>query len=251
MTMFLWLVLLPQNQQERLQGASCDGSTAVAARQPAKPPAPGKKTSDDRLFFALPNFFTLENAGDAPRLAVAEKFKTTARGAFDPIQVAFVGIQTGITQAQGQTGSYGAGVEGYAKLLAVRFADGAIENFMTRAVMPSLLHEDPRYYQKGSGGFRRRTYYAVSRIFVTRTDSGANRFNFSEFLGSASAAGISAYSYHLPQDHNLVSALGIWGTQVGWDILSNWLKEFWPDMRRRILKQHAGSVTAPGETEFK
>ena len=63
---------------------------------------------------------------------------------------------------------------------------GAIENFMTEAVFPTLLRQDPRFFQLGKGGFWKRTAYAVSRIFVTRTDSGHNQFNFSEILGSAS-----------------------------------------------------------------
>lgn len=223
---------------------------ATAAQEPAKPPAP-KKTPNDRLFFALPNYFTLESAGNAPPLTVGDKFKMTALGAFDPVQVGFIGIQTGIGDASGDDKAYGGGVEGYAKRFAVRFADTTVENFMTRAILPSALHEDPRYYQKGSGGLWKRTTYAVSRIFVTRTDSGATTFNFSEILGSAGAAGISAYSYHLPEDHNLGSAVSIWGTQVAYDALSYWLKEFWPDMRKKLSRNHANVAAAAAETVSK
>jgi hypothetical protein len=234
----LWL-LLPLNQQAGIAGPSPDAPAAATASEPAKPAPAKKKIQNDRLFFALPNYFTLENENDAPPLPVSEKFKLTALGAFDPVQVAFIGIQTGISDANGSDRAYGGGVEGYAKRYAVQFADTTIENFTTRAIFPSLLHEDPRYYQKGSGGIWRRTCYALSRILVTRTDSGGTRFNFSEILGSASAAAISAYSYHLPDDHNLRSATGIWGTQVAYDALSFWLKEFWPDMRRRVSRHHA------------
>ncbi len=64
--------------------------------------------------------------------------------------------------------SYGQGAKGYAERYGVRFADGTIENFMTKAIFPSVLHQDPRYFQSGQGGFMHRTMYAVSRIFVTR-----------------------------------------------------------------------------------
>ena len=245
-TMLFWLLLLPLNQQEQLQGPVSDAAAPTPVRKPTKPAAPKDKASNDRLFFTLPNYFTLEKAGDAPPLTAADKFKMTARGAFDPMQVAFIGIQTGIGDAQGHDSGYGAGVEGYSKRLAVHFADSTIENFMTRAIMPTVLHEDPRYYQKGSGGFWRRSSYAVSRIFVTRTDSGATTFNFSEILGSGSAASISAYSYHLPGDHNLGSVASIWGTQVAYDALSYWLKEFWPDLRRKVTRHHADATPAPG-----
>ena len=259
MTMtLLWLLLLPLNQQDQVQAinsnetAAADASkpakaaalnsdapTGTAAIKPAKPAAQQNKTSNDRLFFALPNFFTLENASDAPPMTVGEKFKTTARGSFDPMEVGFYGVQAGISQLAGHDSSYGQGVEGYAERLAVRFGDSTIENFMTRAIVPSILHEDPRFFQKGSGGFWHRTSYAVTRIFVTRTDSGSETFNFSEIVGAAGAAGISAYSYHPESAHNIGSAASIAGSQVGYDALSYWLKEFWPDIRHKLSKHHA------------
>ena len=242
-TMLLWLLLSPINQQEQIQGQSSDAPAPTNASKPAKP-APNKNTpANDRLFFTLPNYFTLEDAPDAPPLSVGDKFKCTARGAFDPMQFGFVAIQTGISDAEGHDRAYGGGMEGYAKRLSVRFADGVVENFMTRAVLPSALHEDPRYYQKGSGGFWHRTSYAISRLLVTRTDSGATTFNFSEILGSSGAAAISSYSYHLPGDHNIGNAATVWGTQVGYDALSYWLKEFWPDIRRKVSKTHADAST--------
>jgi len=263
MTMtFLWLLLLPLNQQEQIQAVNTNEPAATDASKPANA-APSKsndptgtvaskpakrtaknKTSNDRLFFALPNYFTLENADNAAPLTVGEKFKTTARGAFDPMEVGFYGIQAGISQLSGHDTSYGQGVEGYADRLAVRFADSTIENFMTRAVFPSALHEDPRFFQKGSGGFWHRTSYALTRIFVTRTDSGATTFNFSEILGATSASAISAYSYHPEDAHNIGSAASIAGSQIGYDALSYWLKEFWPDIRRKLSKHHADTATA-------
>jgi hypothetical protein len=196
---------------------------------------PVPRTSKDRLFFALPNFLTLENAGNVPPLTTAEKFKVTARGTFDPVEFAWYGALAGIGQAENSQATYRQGAEGYAKRYGAAFADGTIENFMTKAVFPSLLREDPRYFQLGKGGFWRRTGYAVSRIFVTRTDSGHDRFNFSEIAGSAVAAGISV-SYHARGERNLGNAMTTWGTQVGYDTLTAVVKEFWPDIRRKLRK---------------
>jgi hypothetical protein len=195
-------------------------------------------TSKDRLFFALPNFLTVENSANAPPMTAAQKFKETARGTFDPVALLWYGAQAGISQARDSDASFGQGMEGYAKRWGARVADGTIENFMTRAIFPSLLHQDPRYYQLGKGGFFKRAGYAVSRIFVTRSDAGTTQFNFSEVFGSATAAGISAVTYRPDESHNLNSALHIWGTQVGWDALSFGLKEFWPDIRRKMHKTH-------------
>ncbi|HWF39292.1 MAG TPA: hypothetical protein VG322_12270 [Candidatus Acidoferrales bacterium] len=79
------------------------------------------------------------------------------------------------------------------------FADNSIGTYMTTAVFPSLLHEDPRYYQMGRGTFSHRALYAASRLFVTRTDSGERRFNYSESIGNAAAAAISN-AYHPAED---------------------------------------------------
>jgi len=195
-------------------------------------PQPG--TSNDRLFYTLPNFLTLENAGQMPPLTTGEKFKVVARGSFDYVEFPWYAALAGISQAQNSEAGYGQGAAGYGKRYGAAFADGTIENFMVGAVFPSLLKQDPRFYQSGHGTFWHRSGYAISRIFVTRTDSGHEQFNFSEFLGSALAAGICTYSYHPRADRTLANTASVWGTQVGYDMLTIVVKEFWPDIRRKL-----------------
>jgi hypothetical protein len=194
-------------------------------------------TSKDRLFYALPNFLTLENAGQVPPLTTGQKFKVVARGSFDYIQIPWYGFLAGISQAEDSEAGYGQGAEGYGKRYGAYYADGTIENFMTGAILPSLLHQDPRFFQSGQGGFWRRTEYSISRIFVTRTDSGGQQFNYSEVFGSALSAGISTYSYHPRSDRNIGNTLSVWGTQVGYDTITIVVKEFWPDIRRKLKKK--------------
>jgi hypothetical protein len=200
---------------------------------------PASGTSNDRIFYTLPNFLTLENADKAPKLSVGEKFKVTARASFDPVTFVWHGLQAAISQANNSESGYGQGAEGYAKRYAQNFADGTIENFTTQAIFPSLLHQDPRYFQSGQGGAKRRILYAVGRIFVTRTDSGQSQANYSEFLGSSTAAVISTYSYHPKEDRDLSTAASVWGSEVGFDTLNNLIKEFWPDIRRRLHRPAA------------
>jgi hypothetical protein len=211
-------------------------------------------TSNDRLFLALPNFLTLENSGNVPPLTAGQKFKVVARGSFDKIEFPWYGILSAISQAENSEPGYGQGWKGYGKRYASAFGDGTIENFMTSAVFPSILHQDPRFFQKSDGGFARRTEYAVSRIFVTRTDSGHRQFNYSEILGSAVSAAISTNTYHprsfittrfdpttdtLTYVHNasdrtLPNTLSVWGTQVLYDTITIVIKEFWPDVHRKM-----------------
>lgn len=194
-------------------------------------------TSNDRLFYALPNFLTLENTGKVPPLTTAQKFKVVTRGSFDYIQIPWYAALAGISQAENSEPGYGQGAEGYGKRLGAAFADGTIENYMTGAVLPSLLRQDPRFFQESEGGFMHRTEYAVSRIFITRSDSGHQQFNFSEVFGSAISAAISTYSYHPKGDRNLPNTASVWGTQVGYDTITIVVKEFWPDIRRKISKK--------------
>ena len=209
--------------------------------QDNKNQAEDQSTSKDRLFFALPNFLTLENGGKARPLTTGEKFKVVAQSSFDYVQIPWYAFLAGLSQAENSEPGYGQGWEGYGKRLGSAAADGTIENFMTGAILPSLLHQDPRYYQMGKGGFWRRAGYSGSRIVITRSDSGRGEFNFSEVLGSALSASISTYSYHPRSDRNLSNTASVWASQLGYDTITIVLKEFWPDIRRKITKKKTGN----------
>lgn len=196
-------------------------------------------TSKDRLFYTLPNFLTVENAGQTPPLTAGQKFKVVARSSFDYVQFPWYAFLAGISQAQNSESGYGQGAAGYGKRYGAAFADGTIENFWTAAILPSVLRQDPRFFQLGKGSFWHRTGYAVSRVFVTRSDSGHNEFNASEIFGSAIAASISTYSYHPQADRTLSNTASVWGTQIGYDTISFVAKEFWPDIRRKISRKKA------------
>jgi hypothetical protein len=221
------------------------GQQPAPGQQPTQPGDNDKKSqrnppdgvSKDRLFYALPNFLTLENAGQVPPLSTKEKFKVVTNGSFDYVLIPWYAFLAGLSQAENSEAGFGQGAAGYGKRFGAYFADGTIENYVTGAILPSLLREDPRYFQSGRGSFTRRTGYAVSRIFVTRTDSGHDRFNTSEILGAAIASGISTYSYHPHEDRTLANTASVWGTQVGYDTITLVVKEFWPDIRRKLSKK--------------
>jgi hypothetical protein len=210
-------------------------------------------TSNDRLFFALPNFLTVDKNGNIIPLTAGQKFKVVARGAFDPVQIPWYGVLSAIGQAENSEPGYGQGWGSYGKRFATYAADGTIENFFVGAIFPSVLHQDPRFFPKPQGTFISRAGYAVSRIVITRSDSGKREFNFSEVFGSAMASAISTYSYHprrafkglnsmgVPQyyesDRTLGNTADVWLSQMGYDAITITLKEFWPDIRRKLKKQ--------------
>jgi hypothetical protein len=217
--------------------------------QGEKPPTPKKKiddqttgTSNDRLFWLLPNFLTVKNAKDVPPLTTGEKYKLVAQGSFDIVEYPWYAVLAGISQVNNSEPGYGLGFRAYGKRYAASFADGTIENFMVGAVLPSMWHEDPRYYQLGTGGVAHRIGYSVSRIFVTRTDSGHAAFNFSEIVGGGIAAGL-ANTYHPKGDRTLANTLSVWRTLIGYDALTMLMKEFWPDLHRALRRRHAPKAT--------
>ena len=206
-------------------------------------------TSNDRLFYAMPNFLTLQGREKLPPLSSKDKFKVVALGTFDYFEYPWWGVLAAINQAQNNEAGYGQGWAGYGKRYGSTAGDSMIENFLVGAVFPSVLHQDPRFYQSQGGGFFKRSGYAVSRIFVTRGDSGKSQFNYSEIFGSAIAAGISTYSYHprstfvstptnphlfVGSDRTFSNTLSTWETQVSLDAITIVVKEFWPDIHRKI-----------------
>lgn len=202
----------------------------------SNPPAPdSKRPQNDRIFFALPNYLTVENATSLPPLSTRLKFKTVAEGCFDPVEVAFIGTQAGLDQADNANPTYHQGFVGYSRRFGTDYADAIIGNFGTGAIFPTLLHQDPRYYQMGSGRFFNRFMHAAMRVVVTRSDSSGKReFNFSEFLGNGMAAGLSNL-YH-PGPHTLASSANVEGTQILLDAIGYELKEFWPDIHRALTR---------------
>lgn len=233
------------------QPAPSSGKDTNKDKDQQDPSGKGKVTgtSNDRLFYALPNFLTLQGAGKLPPLSTKDKFKVVALGTFDYVQYPWWGLLASISQAENSEPAYGQGWLAYAKRYGTTAGDSTVENFMVGAVFPSVLHQDPRFYQSEKGGFFRRSGYAVSRIFVTRTDSGHAQFNFSEVFGSAVAAGISTYSYHpkstylrtptnphlfIGSDRTLSNTASVWATQVSLDTITILIKEFWPDVHRKM-----------------
>ncbi len=194
-------------------------------------------TVNDRIFEVLPNYGTVENAGELPPLTSGQKFRLATAGVFDWGAYPFNGALSAIAQAKNDPKAWGQGWDAYGKRYGASFADNSIGTYMTTAIFPSLLHEDPRYYQLGKGRFVHRAYHGINRLFVTRTDSGHDHFNYSESIGNAVAAAISNI-YHVPEDRTASRNASTFAFLILYDGMSNELKEFWPDIRRKVFHKN-------------
>jgi hypothetical protein len=259
LTLLLWMGLLvfifaPLPQARAQQPPPQQAVTAAAQTEPPSapnPPAPQPKTApsgtqhgdstspartgaqpkNDRILGVVPNYSTVENRTPYQPLTVGGKFKITAEGAFDCAEFGIVAALAGFDQATNEDPTWGQGFKGYARRYGARFADQLSGNIFVGAVYPALLHEDPRYFRRGEGGFGRRAGYALSRVVITKRDSGSEGFNFSELLGNATAAGLSN-AYHPRGERSASETIGTWVTQLGIDAAGNEAKEFWPDIKR-------------------
>jgi len=217
-----------------LPAVACAQTTdnAENASQPAAP------AIDKRIFGVLPNYRTADGSAPFMPITTRHKFYIAAKDSFDyPVYLTAAAF-AGFYQLENQNPSFGQGVEGYAKRFASSYGDQAIGNLMTEAIFPSLLHEDPRYFRLGSSGGStwQRTRYAITRVFVVRTDKGGWTFNFSEWLGNGTTVALSNLYY--PADtRNVSDNVQKLGIQVGTDAFSQVLKEFWPDIKRKISKK--------------
>ncbi len=190
---------------------------------------------DKRLFGIIPNFRTSSSSTATP-LSARQKFKLAANDAFDRGTVILAAVFAGEGQLTHAQPSFGQGAAGYAKYFATSYANWAGADFMTEAIFPVTFHQDPRYFRKGTGSGWKRLGYAMGQIFWTRTDSGGHAFNISEIGGNATMVAISQAYY--PDTRTAGNAFGSLAIQVGDDMASNILKEFYPDLVRLISKRH-------------
>src|ERR1022692_940808 len=201
-------------------------------------------TKNDRIFEVLPNYGTVRTSKTLPPLTDGQKFKLATASAFDWAVWPFNGALAAISQAKNDPEAWGQGWGAYGKRYGASFADNTIGTYMTTAIWPSMLHEDPRYYRMAEGPISHRIYYSLNRLFVTRTDAGATRFNYSESIGNAAAAAISNV-YYPASERTASRNASTFGFLILYDGLSNGLKEFWPDVHRKLAHKHTTPTPTP------
>ena len=220
--------------EKRDNNGKPSGSSTIDSPQPKVDAQDNTPQQTKRILWIIPNYRAVSTSAHLPPLGVKGKFWLATQDSFDYSSFIFTGILAGISMANVSEPSFGQGAAGYGQYYAHTFADGTIENYMTEAILPTLTRQDPRYYTMGQGGFFKRTGYAVSRLFITRTDGGRNTVNVSEIVGAGAAAGIGN-AYYPARSATWVKTYQRWGTQVALDGAGDVLKEFWPEINRAIF----------------
>jgi hypothetical protein len=194
----------------------------------------GKQTS--RILGVVPNFGAVSANTQLPPLTTKGKFWLATEDTFDYSSFIWTGILAGQEFGLNNYPEFGQGMAGYGRYYWHTFVDGASGTYFTEAIGPWITREDPRYYTQGHGGFFHRAVYSLSRVVITKTDSGGTSFNWSEVAGNAAEAALSN-AYYPPEERGLRQTTINWATQLESAALNNIAKEFWPDFRRVVLRQ--------------
>ncbi len=157
-----------------------------------------KAQEQQRVFGVLPNYYT-SYIWNAEPMTSRLKFNLGLRTVIDPVTFLVVGGVAGVEQWHKTFPGYGQGAEGYAKRYGATYADTVDGTLLGSAILPMVLHQDPRYFYRGSGSVRSRALYAIEYAFICRGDNGRIEPNYSHILGSFAAAGISN-AYRAPGD---------------------------------------------------
>jgi hypothetical protein len=213
---------------------------------PTPPGATDESPNTDRILGVIPNYLTVEDSTKAVApLSVKQKFRLFAKETFDPFTAGAAAAGAALSQVGNDDPRYGEGSGPYGERFGAAVADIATQNFFSDAVLASLLHEDPRYFRRGPEfGIWYRMGYALSRVVVTRTDAGKERFNYSGMLGTG--MGIALSNAYYPESSVNGREVGSrFGTSLAASALSNLLPEFWPDIHEKFFHHRSRPTGSP------
>ncbi|MFZ3265353.1 MAG: hypothetical protein WA172_15220 [Terriglobales bacterium] len=198
---------------------------------------PESKRQPKRILGIMPNYRAVSAGAIPPPPTPKQAFMIATRNSFDYSSFIFVGITSLLAEGTNAHPQLGKGADGFGRYYWRGFLDKTDGNYLVIFALPSVLHEDERYYAKGEGAILKRAIYAGSRILITPDYHGHNTFNASEVFGRAMAQGISTTYY--PSHDRTLGALSVkYGWAMGRDALTNTFREFWPDIATHVLHRH-------------
>ena len=202
-----------------------------------------KEQEHQRVFGVFPNFYVTFH-GDAAPLTTKLKYRLAWKSSTDPITILGTGFFAGLQQAGDEYPEFGQGAQGYGKRFGAAYADVVASTFLSGAIFPSVLKQDPRYFYKGTGTTRSRIWRAVSNSIICKGDNGRWQTNYSNILGSFAGAAISSTYYPTKNQASVVLSNGF--IRMGESSLTGVIQEF---VLRHLMKQskrqdHSDSTNA-------
>jgi hypothetical protein len=218
-------------QSKAGQNRSAQKSSAQSKGAHQPPPQP------KRILGVMPNFRAVSAGQLPPPPTPHQAFKIATQNSFDYSSFIFVGITSMLAEGTNTHPQLGKGIGGYWGYSWRGFTDKTDGNYWVIWALPSVLHEDERYYAKGEGGVLERGLYASTRVLITPNYHGHNTFNASEVLGRGIANAISL-TYYPGKEQTFGTFAEKYAYAVGRDALTNTFREFWPDIAVHLLHRH-------------
>lgn len=179
---------------------------------------------DQRVLGVIPNFYSAFDWHAVP-LDAKQKFQLAFRSEIDPVTFVGAAAIAGAEQYKKIDQGYGQEAGGFGKRFAAQYANDFDSRMIGSALLPSLFHQDPRYFYKGTGTIRSRVFYALKSAFICRGDNGKPEFDFSHIGGDFAAAGLSNLYY--PESNEGASLVFTNGLiEIGGMAGTNLLREF-------------------------
>lgn len=221
------------------QAQAPDSSSTKTNPQNAPPASsvPTTKKQPKRILGVMPNYRAVSEGEKPPPPTPRQAFKIATQNSFDYSAFVFVGITSMLAEGTDAHKDLGKGVGGYWAYYWRGFLDKTDGNYLVIAALPSVFHEDERYYTKGEGSVLGRGVYAASRVFVTPNYQGHPTFNASEIVGRGIAQGVSI-GYYPKGDRSIGELSEKYGYAIGRDAVTAVFREFWPDIATHVLHRH-------------
>ena len=237
-------VELPDAPLPQQSAPDSDQSTSSSQAAPAqdqntkKPSATGPPPPQpQRILGLMPNYRAVSAGAIPPPPTPREAFKIAAQNSFDYSAFVFVGITSLLAEGTNAHSQLGKGVPGYWAYYWRGYLDKTDGNYWVDAIIPTMVHQDERYYAMGEGGIFKRGIYAASRELITPNYHGKDSFNISEILGRGASQAISL-AYYPSQTQTASGYAQKYAYAVGRDALTNVFREFWPDINSHVLHRH-------------
>jgi hypothetical protein len=227
----------PGGPASGVSGTLPDAPSASGVQPPVQPEIPVSKQQPKRILGIMPNYRAVSAGAIPPPPTPKEAFKIATQNSFDYSSFIFVGITSLMAEGTDAHPQLGKGVRGFGRYYWRGLVDKTDGNYLVIFALPTILHQDERYYAMGEGGFWKRGIYAASRILITPDYHGHNSFNASEVFGRGAAQAIST-TYYPSQDRTAGAIAVKYGWAMGRDALSNVFREFWPDIATYVLHRH-------------
>lgn len=231
-----------QNPEEKTPSdqSKTPGAPDQSKSSPSKPGdqgAPPSNPEPPRILGVMPNFRAVSAGRIPPPPTPKQAFVIATQDSFDYSAFIFVGITSLLAEGTNTHSQLGKGMPGFGRYYWRGLADKTDGNYLVIFALPTVFHQDERYYAMGKGSVLKRMIYSATRVAITPNYQGHNSFNASEVFGRGISQAISS-AYYPSQTRTFGGIASKFGYAIGRDALTNAFREFWPDIAAHVLHRH-------------